>query len=465
MRNLDEMRRLARMARNVGQPDLALEKAIAREEALQRKLFRQSQPPPLTEDKIFTPVKTMVDKVVEAIPSLPQAQHQEPLNEKLRDAELDGIRKQISDLITKMGTLSWGGGGTGVVNFRDLDDHQHPTDIRILEFNTAGAGTPVIPAGSLTWNPDEECLNVHQPDGTTLQAGLESYIRVHNDTGTILDHGELVMFTGVEEPYPGVNEHVPMVDRFVANGAYPPIYVVGVMTEPVANAENGRATTFGKVRELDTTGTTVSETWAIGDLLWAHPTIPGKLTKVRPTAPNIAVSVAAVLHVDATNGEILVRPSIFPQLHTGTFYSNVAQTAVQANTAYPITFNNSGLKCPHVSVANSSEVICEDQGLYRFEFRLHLQAPKNQSGRVWIWGRKNGVDIPESATELSLYGSGTIEATLFPSWSFLQSMDANNWFQLMWATDNTAIKIFQPEPTAFAPASRSAVIRVLQVNL
>jgi hypothetical protein len=470
VKNLDEKRLLARMARNVGQPDLALEESIRREENLTENLFtklpktdeKPMAAPVLEEKNLFTPPATLIDRAVEAIhaaPSKPPV-----IAEQMRDAELRGIRSQITDLMAKVGTLSWGGGGTGAVRFAALDDHQHPTDIRVLEFNTAGPAYPP-PVGSMSWNPNEECVDITQPDGTTLQVGLEQYIRVHNDTGTTLESGELVMFSGVEEPYPGVIEHVPMVDRFIANAAFPPIYVVGVMTEAVANAENGRATTFGKVRNIDTTGTPVSETWVIGDLLFASATSPGKLTKVRPSAPNIVVSVAVVLHVDATNGEILVRPSIFPQLHTGTFYSTAPQSASLANTAYPVAWNSDGLKCPHVNRANTSEIVVSEQGLYSFEFRLHLEAPKNQTGRVWVWARVAGVDVPNSTTELSLFGSGSVEGRYYPSWAFVQHMGAGENFQLMWATDNTTITIYAPAATAFAPAAMPSAIRVTQVNL
>ena len=469
MKTLDEKKLLARMARNISQPDLALEESIRREENLTENLFtklpktdeKPIESTPLAEKNLFTPPATLIDKAVEAIHAVPSKAP--VIVEQMRDADMNGIRKSISDLQAKMGTLSWGGGGTGAVRFDALDDHQYPADVKAIIFNTEGA--PLAPSGSISWNPNEECLDVNQPDGTTLQVGLEQYIRVHNDTGTTLQAGELVMFAGVEEPYPGVVEHTPTVDRFIANAAFPPIYVVGVMTEAVANAENGRATTFGKVRDVDTTGTSVGETWVIGDLLWASATNPGKLTRVQPTAPNIAVSVAAVLHVGASNGVLLVRPSIFPQLHTGTFFSTVAQTAAQANTAYAVTWNSDGMKCPHVNRANTSEIVCSHAGLYSFEFRLHLEAPKNQSGRVWIWARVGGVDVPNSTTEISLIGSGAVEARNYPSWSFVQSLAAGSYFQLMWATDNTQLSIYAPVATAFAPASTPTAIRVTQVNL
>lgn len=462
MKSLDEKKLLARMARNVGQPDLALEESIRVEEDLNKKLFRpipilveKTEPVPIPLVEVVPPPQP--PKAFEPIGTIPK------VPAEMMRSELQGMRKQIGDIANRVNTLSFGGGGTGAVRFDALDDHQYPTDVKAIIFNTEGA--PLAPPGSIAWNPNEECLDVNQPDGTTLQIGLEQYIRIHNHTDTTLESGELVMFAGVEEPHDGVVEHVPKVSRFIANAAFPPIYVVGVMTEAVANAENGRATTFGKVRNLDTTGTPVSETWAIGDLLFASATSPGKLTKVRPSAPNIVVSVAAVLHVDATNGEILVRPSIFPQLHSGTFYSTVAQTASLANTGYAVTWNTDALKCPHINRANTSEIVVNEQGLYSFEFRLHLEAPKNQSGRVWIWARVDGVDIVNSTTEISLYGSGSVEGRYYPSWAFVQHIDAGQNFQLMWATDNTTISIYAPVTTAFAPAAMPAAIRVTQVNL
>jgi hypothetical protein len=469
MKSLEEKKLLARMARNIGQPDLALEESIAREEKLTENLFtnlpktveKPIDPPLLVEEKLFTPSANLVHSSAEHIKIAPSDRVNEspdPISK-----ELTRLRSQLAEVMNKIGTMAWGGGGTGAVRFDALDDHQHPTDIRVLEFNTAGPGQPIVPFGSLAWNPTEECLDVYQPDGTVCQVGLENYIRVCNHTLATLPQGSFVMFAGVDEPVGG--EHTPTVVPFTANGAFPPLYTVGVLTEDITPDEIGRATTFGKVRGLDTTGTSVGETWMIGDLLWAHPTIPGALTRVKPAAPDIALSVAAVLHVGAVDGQLLVRPTIFPQLHTGTFYSTVGQTAAQANTGYPVTWNGNGLKCPHINVANTSEVTVEDSGLFQFEFRLHLEAPKNQVGRIWLWVRVNGVDAPGSATEMSLYGSGTIEARMYPSWSFVQHMNAGSNLQLMWATDNTQLKIYAPEATAFAPSAYPAVIRAVQVNL
>ena len=384
------------------------------------------------------------------------------LTEKLQYADMDEIRRMLNQIRTQ-GNLSWGGGGTGVVRFVDLDDHQHPRDIRYLEFHPEGTDLPA-PSGSLAWNPEEDCLDVHQADGTVCQVGLEQYIRVHNMTGADLDNGTVVSFAGVMEPHNGYTEHVPMAGKFIADNSIDPLHVIGVMTETLANGENGRATTFGKVRDLDTTGAAVSESWALGDLLWGHPTIPGALTKVRPTAPNMAISIAAVLHVSNTAGEILVRPTIFPKHHYAKFSDTTQQTAALANTAYEVTFDTEDISCSHLHIdANdSANVVISEQGLYEFSFRLQAVSTNSSRSNLWMWARKNGTDIANSATKVSIESNGGVVA---PALSFMESMAANDVFQLVWATDSTNVSLDAPAATAFAPATPSAELTVRQVAL
>jgi hypothetical protein len=67
---------------------------------------------------------------------------------------------------------------------------------------------------------------------------------------------------------------------------------------------------FGTLTGLDTRGSTASalavgdETWAEGDILYAHPTVAGKLTKVRPKH-DLAVAFITVRH--ASTGQIAIR--------------------------------------------------------------------------------------------------------------------------------------------------------------
>lgn len=335
-------------------------------------------------------------------------------------------------------------------------------NVNSLSFELQGPGS--TQPGTLAWNSSEECLDIYQTDDTICQVGLENYIRVHNMTGATLDNGTVVSFSGVEEPHVGHTEHLPLVEKFVANNSIDSLYVVGVITQPLANGASGRATNLGKVRGIDTTGSAVSETWVLGDLLWAHPTIPGAMTKVRPTAPNMAVSIAAVMHVHATEGELLVRPTVFPKTHYGRFSSTVNQTASQINTPIHVTWNNELISCDHVHIdgSNSANIVVSHQGLYEFDFSLEAVSSNSSRSNLWLWARKNDVDIAASARKKSIESNGGL---ITPSWAFVVSMNAGDTFQLMWAVDSLNISLTAPAATGFAPATPSALLTVKQVAL
>lgn len=113
MASLREKKVLARMVRNLGNPDFALEEEIRQEEA------RLNKPPVVENVDVVSQAAQALSNIKIPTPKTP------PIHDQLRMSELDGIRAQIKELSNKMatmGTLSWGGGGTGVVRFADLDD-------------------------------------------------------------------------------------------------------------------------------------------------------------------------------------------------------------------------------------------------------------------------------------------------------------------------------------------------------
>lgn len=135
MKNLDEMKKLAKFARAFGNPDHELEEAIRLEESLQATLFKES-----VEEKPFTPILKEVvvpipapapaieipkkdDLIAQAANVISSPKFAKSPVPDLRDAEIKAIRQQIAELIQKVSTLSWGGGGTGVVRIFDTDDY------------------------------------------------------------------------------------------------------------------------------------------------------------------------------------------------------------------------------------------------------------------------------------------------------------------------------------------------------
>lgn len=475
MKSLEEKKLLVKMARMLGQPvDQELVESIEREEKLTKLLFKEEkkeiigyeegttflnrkpiiqevvEPEPVFEPP-FPTKKDMVDQVVNVLKT---ASPPAPAANVYRDKELDAIRKTLAEMMQKISTMSWGGGGTGVVRFTALDDHRVPTDINHIQLNTAQLPyTP--PGGSLAWNTTEDCLNIYHADGSTLQTGLEQYIRVVNTGVTTLTNGTLVTFGGVDG---GEN---PIAVTATANSTFNPIYTIGVLTNDIPAGETGRATTFGKVHNMNTTGSDVGETWALGDLLYMHPTQAGKLTKVDPTPPNAQVTVAAVTKVHATDGEILVRPVLIPRMYYASFSDTdpTTQTATAINTPQIVHITTVDISSGFSLGANSN-VICQFAGLYNFQFSIQTQATSASKMDMYIWPRKNRQDVANSA---SVFSSSVNNGNAVAAWNFILPMDANDEFQLMWAVTDLALKVKGATTTGFCPAIPSLILTVTQV--
>jgi hypothetical protein len=85
---------------------------------------------------------------------------------------------------------------------------------------------------------------------------------------------------------------------------------MGIVTSNISSGVNGAVMSFGTLTGLDTRGDTASalavgdETWAAGDILFAHPTVAGKLTNIKPQH-DLAVAFITVRH--ASTGQIAIR--------------------------------------------------------------------------------------------------------------------------------------------------------------
>jgi hypothetical protein len=127
MKNLEEKKKLAQLARAFGQPDLDLEESIRKEESLTEQIFGViSKPVPLVEEKLFEvkpPPAVEIPPKEDQIQTIANAiKPSNPLTRNLKDAEIEGIRRTLSEMTQKISTLSWGGGGTGVVTIGATDD-------------------------------------------------------------------------------------------------------------------------------------------------------------------------------------------------------------------------------------------------------------------------------------------------------------------------------------------------------
>jgi hypothetical protein len=190
---------------------------------------------------------------------------------------------------------------TGAVSDVNLGNHSITLDSVI--FNDLPL-TSVLPR-QLKWNQEDGTLDLGLNNGGVVQQiGLETYYRVKNQTGVTIPDGTVVMSVGTL----GASGRI-LIAPAIGDGSVRAKFMLGVTTESIPNGQDGFVTWFGNVRGINTTGSSVGETWVEGDTLWLNPSVAGGFTKVEPSAPNLKIPVAIVIHA-ATNGNIFVRPNL-----------------------------------------------------------------------------------------------------------------------------------------------------------
>ncbi len=153
--------------------------------------------------------------------------------------------------------------------------------------------------------------------------------------------------------------------------------------------------------------------------------------------------------------------SAVPILHYGAFSDTTLQTAASINTAYAMTFNTTD-SSNGVSIGSpTSRLVVANQGVYNVQFSAQLDETSGGTANVYIWLRKNGTNVPNSASTVALQGTS---ARLVAAWNFVIQLEATNYVELMWATDTTNARILAASATSVWPAIPSVICTVTQVN-
>jgi hypothetical protein len=148
--------------------------------------------------------------------------------------------------------------------------------------------------------------------------------------------------------------------------------------------------------------------------------------------------------------------------HYGTFHDTTTQTAAATNTAYALTFDTTELSNGVVRGSTTSHIITYNTGVYDFQFSIELTKASAALAYAYVWYRINGVDVANSATRVALAGSSSDTVA---AWNFVVQMNSGDYFQLMWAVNNTGIQARAAAATAFCPAIPSIILTVTQVTL
>ncbi len=189
-----------------------------------------------------------------------------------------GLKNVVEDLTPQLGG--------------DLDTNGFDiTNINALTFDTTPVDVPVG-TGVLSWNPVDKTLDL-QSDGITYQLGQELAQNVMRFDSSGLTNGKVVYSVGSS----GANL---LVDYAIATSDTTSSNTLGVMTASASGGEKAPATTFGLVRNIDTSALTEGAT------VWLSGTVAGAMTTTKPAAPTHTVKIGICIRSHATEGVVFV---------------------------------------------------------------------------------------------------------------------------------------------------------------
>lgn len=183
---------------------------------------------------------------------------------------------------------------TGPLNMSD----SHISNLGYVDWDLTSDGTAV--EGRMYWNSDDGTLNLGMPGGdVVLQLGQEEIQRVQNDESDTITNGTIVYISGST----GDRAKVKRADA----SSMATSYVLGMATEDIASSQFGYVTSSGLVRDVNTSGMTY------GVPIWLSATA-GQYTQTMPTAPDVKVFIGYPIRIHATEGVIIVRPTVVPRV-------------------------------------------------------------------------------------------------------------------------------------------------------
>jgi hypothetical protein len=150
----------------------------------------------------------------------------------------------------------------------------------------------------------------------------------------------------------------------------------------------------------------------------------------------------------------------------GSFYDSTTQTCASGTikamqTATSDSFNN-GVLVGIDGLSNPTLFSVTESGVYNVQFSAQLNRTTGGSSQtISIWLRKNGTDVPNSATHVSLQANA---GKLVAAWNYFIDIADTDKIQIMWS-QNGAINLLAETPDLALPhpAIPSVIVTINQL--
>ena len=149
----------------------------------------------------------------------------------------------------------------------------------------------------------------------------------------------------------------------------------------------------------------------------------------------------------------------------GSFYDTTTQLNPVANIPRSMSLNTTDIT-NGVSVSGSSSPFntylkIENAGVYNIQFSAQLIKTDSGTDYVDIWLRRNGVDLLDSATNVTLIGNNDRQVA---AWNWFATAGAGDYYQIMWASADTNTQLLAESATGVHPGIPSVIVTANRID-
>ena len=133
----------------------------------------------------------------------------------------------------------------------------------------------------------------------------------------------------------------------------------------------------------------------------------------------------------------------------------------------PMTYNTADVT-DGITLVGGSQITVPNTGIFDLQFSAQFQNTDNAQHEVWIWARVNNVDVPNSATIITVPArkNNNIYGYAVAAWNLFFSLNSNDYIELIWLKSN-ALVTMEHAPVSVSPAIPaipSVIVSVQQVS-
>lgn len=157
--------------------------------------------------------------------------------------------------------------------------------------------------------------------------------------------------------------------------------------------------------------------------------------------------------------------SVLPSLVNYGVFSDLTMQSGSADTAYAMKLNTTEI-ASGFSIVSGSRITAANAGTYNLQFSVQLEQTTNNAADVSIWLRKNGTNVPNTNTDLTVQKatSGGV-AKMVAAWNFIVQLNATQYVELMWSStrSDTQLHYHDVVSTPSRPATPSVIVTMTQI--